>query len=110
MKRIGLLLFVFSFICFFGVAGASAKEDSKESLGEQLFMKHCSKCHPNGGNVITVTKTLNPKDREANEIKTEEDVIKLMRNPGPGMVKFGKDVISEKDAKAIAAYIFKTFK
>jgi cytochrome c6 len=110
MKRIAALFFVFSVICFFGAVGASAKEDSKMSLGEKLFMKHCTKCHPNGGNVITVTKTLNPKDRVANKIKTEQDIINLMRNPGPGMVKFGKNVISEKDAKAIAEYILKTFK
>ncbi len=110
MKRLSLLFFVFSAIVSFTVAGVSAKEASKESRGEQLFMKHCSKCHPNGGNVVTVTKTLNPKDREANNVKTEEDIIKLMRSPGPGMVKFGKKVISEKDARAIAEYILKTFK
>lgn len=110
MKRIALLFLVSSVICSFTVAGVSAQEASKESLGGKLFMKHCSKCHPNGGNVVTVTKTLNPKDREANKVKTEEDIIKLMRSPGPGMVKFGEKVISEKDAKAIAEYILKTFK
>jgi cytochrome c6 len=110
MKRITLLFLFFAVVCFLTVAGVSAKEASKEGLGEKLFIKHCSKCHPNGGNVITVTKTLNLKDREANNVKTEEDIIRLMRNPGPGMVKFGKKVIYEKDAKAIAEYIMKTFK
>ncbi len=110
MKRIALIFFVFSLMGSFVVVGVSAKEASSESRGEKLFMQNCSKCHPNGGNVITVTKTLNPKDREANNIKTEEDIIKLMRNPGPGMVKFGPKVISEEDAKAIAEYIMKTFK
>ncbi|HET6516372.1 MAG TPA: c-type cytochrome [Thermodesulfovibrionales bacterium] len=109
MKRIVVSVLVSLVLCSFTVAGISAKEPSK-SRGEELFMKHCSKCHPNGSNVVIVTKTLNPKDREANKIKTEEDIIKLMRNPGPGMVKFGENVISEKDAKAIAAYIMKTFK
>ncbi len=110
MKRIGLYFLVFSAVGFFMVSAVSAKEAPKKSYGEQLFMKHCSKCHPHGDNVVTVTKTLNPKDREANKVKTEEDIVKLMRNPGPGMVKFGNDVISEKDAKAIAGYIMKTFK
>jgi cytochrome c6 len=110
MKMIVLFVLVALVLCSFTVAGISAKEPSKESRGEELFMKHCSKCHTNGGNVVTVTKTLNLKDREANKVKTEEDIIKLMRNPGPGMVKFGEKVISEKDAKAIAAYIIKTFK
>ncbi len=110
MKKAVLLFLVCMVACSLAVAGASAKEASKESPGEKLFMKHCSKCHPDGGNVVEVTKTLNPKDREANNVKTEKDIIKLMRNPGPGMVKFGKNVISEKDAKAIADYIMKTFK
>ena len=110
MKKIALLFLFFAVVCFLTVAGVSVNADSKESLGEKLFMKHCSKCHPNGSNVVTVTKSLNPKDREANNIKTEEDIIRLMRNPGPGMVKFGKEVISEKDAKAIAEYVLKTFK
>ncbi len=110
MKRIALLFFVVSVACIFAVVGASAKETSKGSPGEKLFMKHCGKCHPNGGNVVTVTKTLDPREREANKVTTEEDIVRLMRNPGPGMVKFGKNVISEKDAKAIAKYILETFK
>lgn len=110
MKKIAFSFLMFAVVCSISVAGVSAKEAAKESLGEKLFMKHCSKCHPNGGNVVTVTKSLNPQDREANNVKTEKDIIRLMRNPGPGMVKFGKEVISEKDAKAIAEYILKTFK
>ncbi len=110
MKKSALLFVAFSAACLLVVAGVSAKEASKESSGEKLFMKHCSKCHPNGGNVVTVTKTLNFKDREANKVTTEEDIIKLMRTPGPGMVKFGEKVLSKKDAKAIAEYILKTFK
>lgn len=110
MKKIALLFLFFAVAYSFTAAGVSAKGTSKESRGEGLFMKHCSKCHPSGGNVVTVTKSLNPQDRGANNVKTEKDIIRLMRNPGPGMVKFGKEVISEKDAKAIAEYILKTFK
>ena len=110
MKKLAFLFLVFIVVCSLPVAGVSAKEASKESKGERLFMKHCSKCHPDGSNVVTVTKSLNSKDREANTVKTEEDIIKLMRNPGPGMVKFGTKVISEKDAKAIAEYVLKSFK
>jgi cytochrome c6 len=33
-----------------------------------------------------------------------------MRNPGPGMTKFDKKTISDKEARAIADYILKTFK
>ena len=110
MKRLAFLFLAFAVLCFLTVAGVSAEKVSKESRGERLFKKHCSKCHPDGGNVVTVSKSLNPKDREANKAVTEEDIIKLMRDPGPGMVKFGTKVISEKDAKAIAEYIMTTFK
>lgn len=110
MKKIVSLILVFAVMCFVTVAGVSANEASKESRGEKLFIKHCSKCHPDGSNVVSVAKSLNTKDREANKARTEEDIIKLMRNPGPGMVKFGSNVISEKDAKAIAEYIMTTFK
>jgi len=110
MKRIAFLFLVFAVVSSLTVAGVSAKEASKESRGEKLFVKHCSKCHPDGSNVVTAAKSLKPQDREANRVKTEEDIIRLMRNPGPGMVKFGEKVISEKDAKAIAEYILKTFK
>jgi cytochrome c6 len=33
-----------------------------------------------------------------------------MRNPGPGMTKFDEKTLPQKDAKAIAEYIHKTFK
>jgi cytochrome c6 len=78
-------------------------------LGEALFKKHCAVCHPDGSNIANPQKTLHAKDRAANKIVTADDIVKLMRNPGPGMVKFGEQVISEKDAKAIAEYILKTF-
>src|SRR5574340_1051085 len=110
MKKVALLFSVICLGCFITAAGVSAKEASKGSKGEKLFMKHCSKCHPDGGNVVTVAKSLNPKDRAANNVKTGEDIIKLMREAGPGMVKFGDKLISEKDARAIAEYIMRTFK
>lgn len=110
MKKTLWLPVVFSLTCFLAGSVTTAKEVSDLSLGERLFIKHCSKCHPSGGNIVTVTKTLNPSDRKANNIRTEEDIVKLMRSPGPGMVKFGKELISEKDAKAIAKYILETFK
>jgi cytochrome c6 len=95
---------------FLFVTGGFAAESGKEGKGEQLFKKHCARCHPDGGNIIKLDKTLSGEALEKNRLKTEEDIIRLMRNPGPGMVKFGGNVISEKDARAIAVYILKTFK
>jgi len=78
--------------------------------GEELFKKHCSACHPDGGNVINPKKTLSKKSLAKNGIKDPQAIVKTMRNPGPGMAKFDKGTVSDKDAKAIAEYILKTFK
>ncbi|HWR59391.1 MAG TPA: c-type cytochrome [Thermodesulfovibrionales bacterium] len=95
---------------FLMTAVGFAKEEAKVDLGGNLFKKHCVACHPEGGNIIKPEKSLRKKDREANKVMVADDIIKLMRNPGPGMVKFGEKVIPEKEAKAIADYILKTFK
>jgi cytochrome c6 len=78
--------------------------------GEAEFKEHCNSCHADGGNIIKADKTLSLKDREKNGIKTSRDIVKLMRKPGEGMTVFDKKTISDKEAKAIANYIIKTFK
>ena len=78
--------------------------------GKAEFNEHCAACHPDGGNIINSAKTLKQRDLNANGIKKQEDTVKIMRNPGPGMTKFDKKMVSDKEAKAIAEYIFKTFK
>jgi cytochrome c6 len=77
--------------------------------GEALFMQHCSVCHPEGGNIITPDKTLHKEDMNEFGIRTPEDIIKMMRNPGKAMRKFDAHTITDKDAKKIAEYILKTF-
>lgn len=42
-------------------------------------------------------------------ITTAADIVAKMRNPGPGMIKFGVATIPDKDATAIAEYVLKTF-
>lgn len=78
--------------------------------GEAKFKEHCTSCHADGGNIIKADKTLSRKDREKNGVKTSKDIVKLMRKPGEGMTTFDKKTISDKEAKAIAEYILKTFK
>lgn len=85
------------------VATAEAKS------GEELFVQHCTVCHPAGGNIINPEKPLHRKNREANGIKTAADIIATMRNPGPGMNKFDEKTVSAQDAQAIAEYVLKTF-
>jgi len=81
-----------------------------DQAGETLFKQHCAACHPGGTNIINPQKTLQKKVREGNNVKTADDIIKLMRNPGAGMSKFDSKTISDKDAKLIANYILSTFK
>jgi cytochrome c6 len=87
-----------------GPAAAAAKS------GETLFKQHCAGCHPNGGNILTAQKSLSKKDLEANKIRTAEDIVTVMRNPGPGMSKFDAKLVPDKEAQQIAEYILTTFK
>ena len=108
MKRMCALSTVLMAVFALG-SSVIAKEGGKKS-GEALFKEYCYACHPEGGNIINPSKTLNKKDREANNIKKSEDIVRIMRNPGPGMPKFDDKTIPDKDAKEIAEYILKTFK
>jgi cytochrome c6 len=91
------------------VSGLYAAE-KKESTGAKLFQQSCAACHPDGGNIIKPALTLHKKDRDAHGVKTTQNIIGKMRNPGPGMTRFDAKTISDKDAKEIAEYILKTFK
>ncbi len=90
----------------FGSAGF-AKEEVK--TGEALYKQFCASCHPDGGNIINPAKTLHKKAREANGIINAADIVKNMRNPGPGMTKFDTKSVPDADAKKIAEYVLKTF-
>jgi len=78
--------------------------------GKKEFEEHCASCHADGGNIVNPARTLKKLDREANGVKSWQDIVRKMRNPGPGMTKFGKKDVSDKEARAIAEYIIKTFK
>ena len=79
--------------------------------GEQLFKQYCAACHPNGGNTINPQKKLDAKGMAArSKITKPEDIVKIMRNPGPGMNKFDEGTISDRDAMKIGEYVLATFK
>ena len=88
---------------------SGGKAVGAEQTGEALFKQNCAICHVNGGNIVNAQKPLHKKEREANGVKTAADIIKRMRNPGPGMTMFDEKTISNKDAHKIAEYILKTF-
>lgn len=91
-------------------ATASADTKGGKIDGKKEFEEHCAVCHKDGGNMVNPAKTLSKKDREANGVKSARDIVGKMRKPGPGMTQFDKKTISDKEAKAIADYILKTFK
>jgi cytochrome c6 len=78
--------------------------------GKKEFEEHCAVCHPGGGNIVNAQKTLGRKSLEAHGIKSAKAIVATMRTPGPGMTTFDKKTISDREAKAIADYILKTFK
>lgn len=109
MKRIILSVsVVVVFVLGIGAA-AFAEKPATTDPGEAKFIELCALCHPDGGNIINPQKTLHKKDRGAGNIKTEADIIKTMRKPGPGMTVFDAKTLSDKDAGEIAKYILKTF-
>lgn len=101
MKASFLLLV--SFFLLPAVAGASQYD------GRADFEMFCSGCHPDGGNAVNPAKTLRKMNREANGVKTAEDIVKIMRNPGPGMRPYTKQDIADKRAKTLAEFVLKTF-
>jgi cytochrome c6 len=78
--------------------------------GEAGFRLHCTACHADGGNIIRPEKTLSSADREKNGITDAAAIVRLMRNPGPGMSQFDAETIPEREANDIADYILKTFR
>jgi len=117
MKKI-LVLCLMVFSAFLLISNAPAKEIVTDSSGESLFLKNCAQCHPEGGNIMNKQKTLHRKDLDANNIRTAEDIVKKVRNPGPapthpatwsGMKKFDERELSTDDALKIGDYILKKF-
>lgn len=117
MKRIVAVLLSLG-CCLAAASALSASESPSLSRGEALFSRFCAACHANGGNIMNPQKTLMKKDREANNIKTADDIIAKMRNIGPAaahpdtwlyMQTFDKTMISDEDARDIANYVLKTF-
>lgn len=95
-------------LCAVSIVGQRVQ--ASDISGENLFKQHCTSCHAEGGNIIKPDKTLSRKDREKHGVKSSKDIIKLMRKPGVGMTVFDRKDVSDKEAKAIADYVVKTFR
>jgi cytochrome c6 len=84
---------------------------SEEALakGKAAFLHNCIACHADGGNEVNPEKTFSRADLQRNNIHTPADIVRIMRNPGPGMLKFDAATLSDEDAHVIAEYILATF-
>jgi len=84
---------------------------SEETLerGKAAFQQNCIACHADGGNEVNPEKTFSRADLQRNNVRTPADIVRILRNPGPGMLKFDAATLSDGDAHAIAAYILATF-
>lgn len=107
-KAVTVVVLVVALCCVGLIAVVDTSAAGK--TGEALFKQYCQVCHPNGGNIINAKKPLGKKSLAARNIKTEADIVKTMRKPGPGMTPFSGKAVPDGDAKAIARYILKTFK
>jgi cytochrome c6 len=117
MRKIITIPMIAAAVCFFTTL-LPAGEAPKGMSGELLFKKHCAACHLDGGNILNPRKTLHKKDLDENNIKTAEDIVRKMRNPGPfpthpqdwgGMRMFDEKTITNDEALLIADFILKTF-
>lgn len=94
-----------------GLAACSGRDRSGSGLpGGELFLRHCSGCHPEGGNSKYPPKSLDRFTLAANGIRTADDIVDKMRNPGQGMTRFDRQTIGDADARKIADYILATFR
>lgn len=94
-----------------GAFALNAQADMEGKMDAKAeFEKHCAVCHPAGGNIVNQAKPLGKAALAKDGIKSWKDIVAKIRNPGPGMTKFDKKGMPDKEAKAIAEYVLKTFK
>ncbi len=108
-KCVELAVTMFALAVIATAASADMKKGEKLDGGKE-FKEHCAACHPDGGNIVNPKKPLGKQALAAAGIKSSKDIIAKMRKPGPGMTAFDARTIPDKEAKAIADYMLKTFK
>jgi cytochrome c6 len=92
------------------VVAPSSATISPAPDGEALFKQYCSSCHPNGGNVSDPERTLYGSVLKKKRITTPDDVVRVMRKPLSRMIRFDAATLPDRDARAIAEYVLKTFR
>jgi cytochrome c6 len=92
------------------VAAATLAAGTAFAQGQAIFKAKCASCHPSGGNIINKEKTLFKKDLDKSKLKNVNDLVRYMRNPGPGMTKYDPKDLPDKDAREVARYILQSYK
>jgi cytochrome c6 len=95
-------------VCLLAMTGL-ANGTQQEHPGAAAFREYCMVCHPGGSNIFVPEKSLHKKDLETHNIKTPEDIVRIIRNPGPQMTKFDESTIPDRVARDIADYILENF-
>ena len=95
-----------------GLAACSGGADRGGSglSGRELFLRHCSGCHPEGGNSKYPGKSLDRFTLAANGIRTADDIVAVMRHPEQGMTLFDRRTVGDADARKIAEYVLTAFR
>ena len=109
MKQLLAVIGVLMSTILFVTSGFCDTRKGEKIDGKKEYEEHCAACHPNGGNIVNAQKTLARKSLQASGKMSSKAIIATLRNPGPGMTRFDEKTISNKEAKAIADYILKTF-
>jgi mono/diheme cytochrome c family protein len=80
----------------------TALVERSDNRGQVLFGRYCDSCHPGGREGIG-------SDLEGTQVKrqytSEERIIRFVRAGGYDMPAFGKNLISDDDLAAVAAYV-----
>ena len=109
LRWLGLLLLSGALTASLGCTSRKVVDEATLANGKTVFEAYCISCHKDGGNVINPQKKLSRSDREANGIRTPDDIINVMRHPGPGMPKFDPGTIPDDKADAVAQYVISNF-
>ncbi len=75
------------------------------TVGEELFIKHCSGCHINGGNIIRRRKTLKLKALQRAGLDNPESIARVARE-GIGSMNGYEEVLGKDGDQLIANWIW----
>tara|TARA_B100000700_G_C14472055_1_gene591104 strand:- start:70 stop:327 length:258 start_codon:yes stop_codon:yes gene_type:complete len=73
--------------------------------GKDLFIKHCSGCHINGGNIIRRNKTLKLSALKRNGIENSETIAKIAKE-GIGSMSGYEELLGDEGSYLVSKWIW----